>query len=222
MPQSLDQIMQSLAGAYNPQRDLVNQQIGALPGQQAADQAGLDTAKTNAFGGIVNSANARGVVYSGAPIDEQNKYVGEKYLPAVANLKSTYADRGTKLQSTLLGINDTQRKEAQGIQSAQSANEIAQQKAQQDQQFRLDQLNLQRQTAAASASNRAPAAKAPDKQTQFNGLLSQAFQGYDPKNKAQNFYTEKAVIPYLVQQTGLSADQVAKQVYAYRKAAFGQ
>jgi hypothetical protein len=133
--------MSGLSATYDAQRAPINQELAALPGQQAADQAGLDTAKTNAFGDITNAAGARGVLYSGAPIDEQNKYVGEKYLPAVAGLKSNYLGKQSQLQQQLATIGTNQSNAATSEHNAQLA---ADEKAANDQA----NLELKRETAA--------------------------------------------------------------------------
>lgn len=105
------------ASVYQPQVDLINQQIGQLQPQQDAEQASLDQAKVNAFKDITNQSNSRGVLFSGVPIDQQATYVGEKYLPAVANLKSTFQNN----KNTLLGqINDIQAKRATQAQNTVS------------------------------------------------------------------------------------------------------
>lgn len=132
MARSLAEIMASLAPTYDPQQKLVQDQQAALPAQQAAEQSGLDTTKTNAFGDIVNSASARGVVYGGAPIKEQQSYLGSTYLPAVANLKNTYASKGTALEAALLGIHQAQSERAQSLHDTEVAQDLAaQQLAQQ-------------------------------------------------------------------------------------------
>lgn len=164
MAQTIDQIMASRASLFDPEKALVNSQIAALPGQQAAEQAGLDQAKTNSFRDITNSANARGVLYGGAPIDEQQTYVGTKFLPAVADLKNNYLNKSSALQSTLIGINQKQNQDATGIQSAQTSAEIAAQKAADDRAYNDRKLQEDRaynqsrlQAAATKASQKAPA-----------------------------------------------------------------
>lgn len=226
MPQALNDILNSLNQVYSPQRDVVNQQLGALPQQYSAQMAGLDQAKTNAFSDIVSGSNARGVLYSGVPINEQAKYVGSTYLPKVAALKGQEQQQTFALQDALNKIQQNQYNQAYGIQQnqsqqeAQAASEQAK-LAQQQYQFE-QQMALSRQKAATSAS-RSSAAKAPtaaDRQKQVNQLLTQAFQGYNPKQDL--WFTERVVIPHLVEQTGLAPDVLTKQVYAYRKAAFGE
>lgn len=140
MAATLEQIMKQLAPTYDPQRALIAQQQAALPGQQAADVAGLDAAKTNAFSDINIQANDRGMSYSGMPIAEQSRYVGERYLPALAGIKNSYADKGFQLQNALLGINQAQSQQAQAQLQAQQKAEY---------EYAIEQQKLAQQRAAA-------------------------------------------------------------------------
>lgn len=65
-------------------------------------------------------------------------------------------------------------------------------------------------------------ASASNQQQDFNQALEGMFEGYDPHNKQQQWYTERVVIPTLAQQYGKPIDTIAKNVYSYRKAAFGE
>jgi len=101
---SIDQITAELNSAYQPQIDVVNKQMAELPAYYQAQQGGLDTAKTNAFGDITNMASSRGMSYSGMPIAEQSRYVGEKYLPAMAQLKQQQTQQQYGLQTNINDI----------------------------------------------------------------------------------------------------------------------
>lgn len=115
-----------LGSVYDPQTQLVQSQIDQLPTQQAAQQASLDQAKVNAFKDITNSANSKGVLFSGVPVDQQSTYVGTKYLPAVANLDTSF----NNTKNTLLGqINTIQANRVKDAQGTVSANQTAQAKA---------------------------------------------------------------------------------------------
>jgi hypothetical protein len=210
MSATLQDILASRKALFDPQRELINQQIAQLDPQQQAAEQGLNAQLDQKYNDITNNAVASGMAYSGKPIAEKQRELATFYAPAAANLKATYAGNKSKLQAALLGINQDEVTSAQQLQTEQ-------QKAEADAAYKQQQLAIQRQKATKTAKP-----TAYDQQQQFNSILSQAFQGYNPKNKAQNFYTEKAVIPYLVAQTGLPADQVASQVYAFRQAQFGE
>lgn len=112
---TFDEIYRTLAPNYQAEQDLVRKQQAALQPEQDAAIAGLDTAKENAFGDIVNQANSRGMVYSGAPIHEENRYVGEYYLPKRAGVVSDFGKRRSALEAALLDTQSRQRQEATSI-----------------------------------------------------------------------------------------------------------
>lgn len=110
------------ASVYQPQTDLVNSQIADLPNQEQATLSSLDQAKANAFRDINQSSNARGVMFSGVPIDQQAQYVGTKYLPAYAAAK----EATTNAKTTLLGkINDINLQRSQNAQSTVNTAQAA-------------------------------------------------------------------------------------------------
>lgn len=125
MARALEQIMQELNSVYDPQRDVYNKQINALPGQQQAQMKGLDAAKTDAFNQIVTGANRRGVAFGGIPLEEQQSYLGSSYLPAVANLKNRFEQNRFSLQAALQELAAKQRGEARDIYDREWAREQA-------------------------------------------------------------------------------------------------
>lgn len=164
MALTLQQILAERNPAYEQERALIAQQQAALAPQEQADLAGLDTAKTTAFGDITNQANARGIVYSGAPIAEQQRYVGERFLPAVAQAKATYANKRTSLEAALLDVGRRQTTEAtQELQRQQEADAQA--------SYRAEQLQIERQKVAQAAAQKASTAaakKAPNPATGYS------------------------------------------------------
>jgi hypothetical protein len=85
----------------NRSQEVYNKGIEATNPQESADIGGLEQARTNAFESINTGANRRGMFFSGIPLAEQSKYVGENYLPAVASLKNRYAGIRSNLYQTL-------------------------------------------------------------------------------------------------------------------------
>lgn len=121
-----DQAYAQLGAVYDPQVQSVNTQIAGLQPLQDAQQAGLDQAKVNAFRDITTSANAKGMLFSGFSPDQQAQYVGTKYLPAVANLKQTFANQRTTLLDKINQINAQRSQQAsQTVSAAQNAASLA-------------------------------------------------------------------------------------------------
>lgn len=132
MARALTDILTELDSVYNPQRQradsLYNKQVGELQPQESADLGGLEQARTNAFESINTGANRRGMFFSGIPLAEQGKYVGENYLPSIAGLKNRYAGIRGNLYQTLaaqLGDIDTKQREfGQGIYNSEVQADI--------------------------------------------------------------------------------------------------
>jgi len=125
MPRALSQILEELNQVYNPQRDVYNSRITALPEEQAAEERGLEAAKRDAFDQITTQANRRGLFYSGIPVAEEQRYTGQTFLPAVANMRANFANRRFNLQDALAQITQRQYGQAYDIRNAEEQNEIA-------------------------------------------------------------------------------------------------
>lgn len=149
-------VYNSLGSVYDPQTKLVQSQIDALQPEQDAQQASLEQAKVNAFKDISNSANSKGVLFSGFTPDQQATYVGTKYLPAVANLKTSF----NNTKNTLLGQINT----IMGNRSKQASDTVASASKQASTDaYRNAQLQLGYARLGASSS---AAASKPLTQTQ--------------------------------------------------------
>lgn len=109
-----EDVYNQLGTVYDPSTKLVNDQLSALPAQQESEQSALDQAKVNAFRDITEGANRRGVLFSGIPIQDQATYTGTKYLPAVAGLKTDYANRKFTLLDQINKIQAARTGEARG------------------------------------------------------------------------------------------------------------
>ncbi len=142
MARSIDQIIASRKALYDPQRALLAQQRSALPGEEQSALAGLDAAKSNAFRDITASANTRGMAFSGVPIDEQSRYIGERFLPARAQVASEFAGRRSKLDELMLGINQDEMTSAEKLRNDEIGNE-------QDAIYKAQQLAMQRERQTA-------------------------------------------------------------------------
>lgn len=129
MAQSLNDIMQELDAGYNPSRDLINQQISALPSQSEAQIAGLKAQEDQSYNDITDQARARGMGFSGIPLGDQAKYNATTFLPAVANVYSSQNQNKNSLLGALASLQEDQVKTANSIEGQQQQNDIAQQQA---------------------------------------------------------------------------------------------
>ena len=160
MARALADIMTELNSAYAPQRDLYNKQLSEVDPQLEAEQKGLQAQKQDSFQQITDQANRRGLFYSGLPIAEEQRYTGQQFLPAVANLRAKYTQQRFGLQDALAKILQDQNTQAQGIHQTELDREEKQR------QFEA-QLAAQREAEAAAAAQRASAASG---QASFGGI----------------------------------------------------
>lgn len=167
MPRALSDIMTELDSTYNPLRnrsqEVYQKGLDATNPQESADLGGLEIAKNNAFESINTGANRRGMFFSGIPLAEQSKYVGENYLPSIAGLKNRYAGIRGNLYQTLaaqLGDIDTKQREfGQGIYNSEVQADIERERIAAD----------ERNAAAARAASGSGGGFVPSGATTSNG-----------------------------------------------------
>lgn len=177
MSRTFDQVLANVTAQSDPQRKVILNQIADLPNQQTAAEQGLAAQKDQAYQDILSGARQRGLGFSGIPLAEQAKYNATNYAPAVANLKSTYANQQGSLENALANIGSSNYATANDVfnqdrnyafqqqQAAQQAALQQQQLAEQQRQFN-ENLALQKQQAASQgASNSALASLFQQPQT---------------------------------------------------------
>lgn len=129
---TLDQLYANENSIYDPQRTAIQGQISAATDSGAADIAGLDATKNQAFGQIDQTAASRGALFGGFSPDAQATYLGTKYLPALAQLKAAN-------QQTIQGLNNN----LTDLTSQQNKDALTEQ---QSEQGKLDDYNTQLQS----------------------------------------------------------------------------
>ena len=97
-------IMTELNPAVQPSIDLANEQMALIQPQLQADLAGTEQGRVNAFRQITNLANRRGMTFSGIPIQEQARYVGEKFFPKQARLQQGAQQERIRIRDIIAGI----------------------------------------------------------------------------------------------------------------------
>lgn len=127
-PKILQQQYNALGSVYNPEVQLINQQMAAIPGQTAAQKSALEQARVNAFRDITSQAQGRGVYFSGFRPSEEARYTGERFLPALAELEGQSMQARTSLQKALIDVN--QRRQQQAMSQAQTILDRQQQERQ--------------------------------------------------------------------------------------------
>ncbi len=224
MARSLDQILAEVTARSDPQRQIVLNQISQLPTQQAADEAGLEAKKNQAYDDITDTARRRGLGFSGIPLGEQAKYNATDYAPALANLKSSYGGRKATLESALADI---------GKQNYSTAYDIFNQDRSFEEQQRQFNENLafQRQQQAAASSGNSLASlfgggaiQAPAT-AKIQQRADKGFNFQDATGKAISAaqYAQIKGIPFrdLLSQMAKSGDKGAQQALGYVGNDFG-
>ena len=156
--QSIENIISSQAPAYQSSIDVINQKKAAIPGQFEAQRMGLEGQKTNQFNKINNSATARGMSFSGIPLDEQANYLSDVFLPGQQRLVQQQNDMDLELQSALAAIDKERRLGALSTQASQQAtleDYLKEQRAMawEKEKFNLDMAQRRAEAAASSAGS---------------------------------------------------------------------
>ena len=155
MDQRLQEIYNQLESVYAPQRAVLQQQAPLIEQQAAAQRASLEQARQNAFRDITTAAGSRGMLFSGFTPAEQATYTGTKYLPALAGVEQTAAQRRLSLEQQLGQTKITQQTQAQNILQKQIEEENRAREAELKRQ-----TDLQAARISAGKSGRAATEKA--------------------------------------------------------------
>lgn len=178
--QQLSDIIGGLNSVYDPQRAAANQGVATTQQDATNAEQGINAQKDQAFQGITNTAQGRGMLFSGFAPDQQAKYTAATYLPSLVKLHATANDNIAKLQQNILSLNASQQTQAQGIQQGQQKNlqdyQIQQQQAAVEQakmQQALQIAQMSNQTKLQAAGITAGASSANAANTAANKLASQ-------------------------------------------------
>jgi len=95
----------ALDGIYNPQSQFIESQIEQLPQYYGAQKASIEQAKTNAFRDIGDTAQKRGMFFSGFQPAENARYLGEKYLPGLMEVDNQMNRERQGLLGQIVGLN---------------------------------------------------------------------------------------------------------------------
>lgn len=143
MPIGYKKAYRSLQDEYAPFAQNIKKQMGTIAPWIQQQTSALDQAKINAFRDITSSANARGMVFGGVPVEEQMRFTGEKYLPALANLQRTGQEQKFGLVDMLNKLRLQRAGEARGIVSEGQRLAIARANQKSLADYRNAQLQMQ-------------------------------------------------------------------------------
>ncbi|TXG78593.1 hypothetical protein E6Q11_00755 [Candidatus Dojkabacteria bacterium] len=135
--ETLAQSVAALAGGFDEQRNLINEQIAGLSSQYGAQREAIEGTRSQQFNKINEQATGRGMAFSGIPLYEQTQYLANSYLPGLTNLANQENEERMKYRTNIAQLNSQQQQAA--------LSRIDQQQA------ALNQWNLQQAQLAAQA-----------------------------------------------------------------------
>jgi hypothetical protein len=157
--QSLQNLVAQFSAAQAPQQQQLDTQIANNESSGSAQVSGLDQAKTNAFGNIEQTANNKGMYFSGFSPSQEASYTGATYLPALAKLQQTIAATRDSLNTSKANLNSTANTNALNEQKTeQSALDTYNQNLASEAAAERRQQESIAATASEGALNRAAAA----------------------------------------------------------------
>lgn len=160
--QSLDDIIAELNPAFQQSEALIGQKQAGLGAKYDAQRTGLEAQKVQGFNTINNQATARGMSFSGVPLDEQATYLSTKYLPGMQNLTNQQNDENMSLQSSLADIASQKRLKALDMRTGQQNQLESYLAEERNRAFQAEQSRLDRaQQSALAAAARAPTGPSP-------------------------------------------------------------
>lgn len=214
MARSLDQVLAEVTARSDPQRQVVLNQVSQLPTQQKAEESSLEAKKSQAYEDILGGARRRGLGFSGIPLSEQAQYNATEYAPAVANLKSSYSNRRSTLESALADIGKNDYMSAQDIFNQDRSFE------EQQRQFNEQLAESRRQANMPVAGVPSPTfgggqaqGAAPQMARKQDGGYAFADANGQPMSAARYAQTTNQPIGSVLYAMGQQGDKYAQQLY---------
>lgn len=129
MARTTDAILRELDAFFEPTRQVIRQQQSQIDPRIQAQLGGLEAERTRTFGDITRDAQRRGLTFSGLPMQEQARYLGERFLPRQAELKQAGVEARTTLASQLAQLEKERGLLAQNIYQQELDRDAAERQA---------------------------------------------------------------------------------------------
>ena len=219
--ETLAQSMASLAGGFNEQRGLINEQISGLDSLYGSKREALEGTRVKAFNTINDQATGRGASFSGVPLNEQIDHLSDKYLPGLTGLAEQQNSERMQYRQNIAQLNTQQQNAALSRidQQQASLNQWNLQQAQLEAQRREAELNRQFETAQ-NTQNRAASSAASQGATP---TAAQYLTDWATKQGAASGKAVNKSFAWEDQKIGsyLKANYGVADPYAYRKQVLG-
>ncbi len=224
----LNALVGEIGQAYQPQYQTIDNDVAFNEKSGVAATAGLQAQQQQAFGGIEQAAQNKGMFFSGFSPSEQANYTSTVYLPKLAELNQTIAQTRNQLLGRKAELDTDIRNKAFATRESDLGALRTWEQQQAQRAFEAEQNRLKaeadlRATRVASSGGGGGRSSGAQKTPPVNRFLEDAFHGYKPAGKGgEAYYTENQVIPALVQNYGMSKKQASEIAYGYRQAKFGE
>lgn len=196
----LQSLIAEQQAGLQPQYDIINNDIAANDTSGAAQVAGLNATKEQAFGDITQQAQNKGMFFSGFTPNEQAKYTATTYLPALASLQSTIAqtrsglfgkkaDLGTKAFDIASQQRENDRQVLADWQKMTAQQQFQASEADKQRVFDAQQNEANRRTSSANAN--VGAADAAAAKASYNDARNSTLSFLDKYKGGDGFVSPK-------------------------------
>lgn len=160
----LNALVNEIGVAYKPQYQTIDKDVAFNEQSGAAATAGLQAQQQQAFGGIEQAAQNKGMFFSGFSPSEQANYTSTVYLPKLAELNQTIAQTRNQLLGRKAELDTDIRNKAFATREQDTAALRDWQQRQEQMRFEVEQNRLKmeqdarlqaQQIAAQRAASRA-------------------------------------------------------------------
>lgn len=176
---TLDELYSQSNSLYDPLRNNYRSQMSAAEQSLPELEKPLYAAKDRAFKDISQLASNKGMLFSGFAPDQQAKYVGEKFMPALTDLRSKVQDNIGRLQSALLGLDTEQRKGAMGLRENDLSKLYDYNKEQDRRKFDKEQSDIAYQRELQTLKTKAALGKESNEPTRYSWQKTSPTGGYE-------------------------------------------
>lgn len=224
----LNALVGEIGQAYQPQYQTIDKDVAFNEQSGVAATAGLQAQQRQAFGGIEQAAQNKGMFFSGFSPSEQANYTSTVYLPKLAELNQTIAQTRNQLLGRKAELDTDIRNKAFATRESDLGALRTWEQQQAQRAFEAEQNRLKaeadlRATRVASSGGGGGRSSGAQKTPPVSAFLEEAFSGYRPASKGGTPYeTENNIIPLLQQNYGMSPKQAREIAYGYRQAKFGE
>ena len=215
--QSIEQIVADQSGAYQPGIDLIGKKQALLPEKFKAAQMGLEGKKTLGFNQINNQATARGMSFSGIPLDEQAQYLASEYLPGMQQLAYQQNEEEMALTGALAEIEKERRLGAFSTRERQQSSLEDYLREERQTAWEKEKFNIEMAQRRAEQARQAQDEQMPS----WQDALRREFEAQRILPGQKDFALERAMSSVMQSYGDLDPSEVYANGYTMRRNLYG-